>query len=296
MKNIRKRTVLALLLTVFLVESATVAAQNLYQNEIGEWQKQTEENLKSENGWLSLTNLVWLKEGKNTLGSAAGSDIKLPAKTAHNLGVLEFRDGKFFLTVNQNVRVLANGNIFEAGEIKSDADAIPTVLKSGDVSFSVIKRENRYGVRVRDKNSPNLTEFTGLNWFPINEKYRITADFKPYDVPKEVEIPNILGGVYKMKSPGLLVFKIDGKELMLEPVEEGDKLFIIFADATNRRHTYQSGRFLYAEKADKGKVVLDFNKAHNPPCAYTEFATCPLPPAQNRLKWEIPAGELRYTP
>lgn len=122
----------------------------------------------------------------------------------------------------------------------------------------------------------------------------MTADFEAYDTPKEIEIPNVLGGTFKMKSPGVLKFKLGGKNYSLEPVEEGDEYFIIFSDLTSRTTTYQPGRFLYSAKAENGKVVLDFNQAYNPPCAFTEYATCPLPPAQNRLKTEIKAGEMRY--
>ncbi|HVE56713.1 MAG TPA: DUF1684 domain-containing protein, partial [Pyrinomonadaceae bacterium] len=131
---------------------------------------------------------------------------------------------------------------------------------------------------------------------PVDKDYKIKAKFEAFDVPKEVLIPNVLGGNFKMKSPGILRFKLNGKKYALEPVlEEGsDKLFIIFRDATSRAETYGAGRFLYAEKAENGKVILDFNKAENPPCAFTSFATCPLPPPQNRLEVEIKAGEKRY--
>lgn len=189
--------------------------------------------------------------------------------------------------------MLGDGKSFRAIELKSDADGEPTLVQLGDVSFTLIKRENRYGIRIRDKNSPTRAKFTNLHWFPVDESYRVMANFEAYDTPKEIDIPNVLGGTFKMKSPGLLKFKFGGKDYSLEPVEEGDQLFIIFNDLTSRTTTYQPGRFLYSAKAENGKVVLDFNQAHNPPCAFTEFATCPLPSAQNRFKAEIKVGEMR---
>lgn len=287
-------------LTVLLILTAFSAgidifAQENYQAEIEKWRINVESELKSDNGWLTLTGLFWLKEGKNTVGSATGNDVVLPSSAASQVGIIEFRQDAASLTVNKDVAVLADGKPVRSVTLNYDsAGGKPTVVQIGEVSFTLIKREERYAIRVRDKNSPTRRKFTKLDWFPINESYRITADFESYDAPKEIEIPNVLGGVFKMKSPGLLKFTLGGKEYSLEPVEEGEKLFIIFNDLTSRTTTYQAGRFLYSAKAENGNVILDFNQAHNPPCAFTEFATCPLPPPQNRLKVEIEAGEKRY--
>src|SRR5205085_359946 len=136
--------------------------------------------------------------------------------------------------------------------------------------------------------------FKGLHWFPIDDSYKVTAIFEQLDTPKEILIPNVLGSSFKMKSPGTLKFKIGGKAYSLQPVEEGDHLFIIFRDLSSKTETYGAGRFLYADKPVNGRVTLDFNKSENPPCAFTSFATCPLPPPQNRLDVAINAGEKRY--
>lgn len=294
MKNSTKYSFFAVVLTLISLTSFNVFAQSDYQSGIQKWREKKENDLKSDNGWLTLTNLAWLKEGKNTIGSAANNDIVLPNSTAPQIGIIEFKQGKANLSINEGVDVLGDGQKISSIELKSDAEGKPTLMQIGDVSFTLIKREDRYGIRVRDKNSPNRAKFTNLHWFPVNESYRVTADFEAYETPKEIEIPNVLGGTFKMKSPGLLKFKLGGKEYSLEPVEEGDEYFIIFSDLTSRTTTYQPGRFLYSAKAENGKVVLDFNQAYNPPCAFTEYATCPLPPAQNRLKAEIKAGEMRY--
>lgn len=280
-------------LTVFLT-GINAFGQSNYPAEVEKWREKKESDLKADNSWLTLTGLFWLKEGKNTVGSAADNDVVIPAPTVAKIGVIEFKQGAANLSVNDGVDVLGDGKPFHSIELKSDENGKPTLIQLGDVSFTLIKREDRYGIRVRNKNNLTRAKFTGLHWFPVDESYRITADFELYDTPKEIEIPNVLGGTFKMKSPGLLKFKINGKDYSLEPVEEGEQLFIIFNDLTGRKTTYQPGRFLYSAKPENGKVILDFNQAHNPPCAFTEFATCPLPPAQNRLKAEIKAGELRY--
>lgn len=274
--------------------SGVLFAQTDYQKEVERWREQRETDLKSENSWLSLAGLFWLKEGANTIGSGVDNDIKLPAVVAEKVGVIEFKNGVASLAVNEGVKAVSDGKAVGKIELKSDENASPTLVELGDVNFTIIKREDRFGVRVKDKNNINRQQFKGLHWFPIDESYRLEAEFEAYNEPKEIEIPNVLGSTFKMKSPGILRFKIKGQEYSLVPVEEGDKLFIIFSDLTAKTTTYQSGRFLYSERPQNGKVVLDFNEAYNPPCAFTEFATCPLPPAQNRLKVEIEAGEKRY--
>jgi uncharacterized protein len=159
----------------------------------------------------------------------------------------------------------------------------------------LIKREERFGIRLKDSNSKARRDFKGLHWFPIVESYKVTARLEAWAEPKELSVPNVLGGNFKMKSPGVLKFSLNGKECSLQPVLEDDgTLFIIFSDGSNRNETYKSGRFLYAEKPVNGEVILDFNKAENPPCAFTPYATCPLPPAGNKLEVEIKAGEKRY--
>ena len=166
---------------------------------------------------------------------------------------------------------------------------------AGEPDFFLIKREDRFGIRLRDAESEARRNFKGRHWFPIDESSKVTARLEAWPEPKEIMIPNVLGGQFKMKSPGLLKFTVKGKEYSLQPVTEDDKsLFIIFGDGTNRDETYKAGRFLYADMPVNGETVLDFNKAYNPPCAFTPYATCPLPPPQNKLEVEIKAGEKRY--
>jgi uncharacterized protein (DUF1684 family) len=174
-------------------------------------------------------------------------------------------------------------------EMKRDSKIV-----GGSRTYTVIERAGRYAVRLKDKESKLRSDFAGMRWFPPRESYRVTARFVSYPRPKTLAIPNVLGSMYPFPSPGYALFRIDGREFRLEPVIEdgGKELFFIFRDQTAGRETYGAGRFLYAELPRDGKVELDFNKAENPPCAFTPYATCPLPPKQNILPVRIEAGEL----
>jgi len=251
--------------------------------------------LKADDGWLTLAGLFWLKEGDNRIGSDATADIILPEGAAPaRLGIIEFHHGRATLRVSGEAQVTLNGKPVATVELQSDEHQKPDVLRLGALSFHVIKRGARSGVRVKDLNSPARREFTGRRWYPANPRYRVTADFVAYKQPHEINIINKLGDQIKMTSPGYVVFKLKGKAYRLDALDEEGKLFFVFADRTNAKTTYGAGRFLYADAAKDGKVVMDFNQAVNPPCAFTPFATCPLPPRQNRLKIAIPAGELNY--
>jgi uncharacterized protein (DUF1684 family) len=181
--------------------------------------------------------------------------------------------------------------------LRTDADGKPDVLKLGRISFFVLRRGDRFAIRVKDPESAALKAFKGVENFPVDPSSRVTARFEPYSTPREVGIPTVLGTTVKMRAPGQVRFKLRGRTLILQPVQEDPadgQLFFIFRDGTSGRETYPAGRFLYADAPKDGKVVLDFNKAINPPCAFTPFATCPLPPEQNRLKVRIAAGEKKY--
>jgi uncharacterized protein (DUF1684 family) len=182
-------------------------------------------------------------------------------------------------------------------ELRSDADGEPDSLRLGRLLFFVIKRGDRFAIRVKVPESAARKEFHGLEYFPANPRYRVVATFTPFVPPKEVSVPTILGTVDKMSSPGRVTFTIDGNELSLEPVlEEPDatELFFIFKDRTSGKETYPAARYLYTELPVGGKVTLDFNQAYNPPCAFTPFATCPFPTKENVLPVRIEAGEKAY--
>jgi uncharacterized protein len=288
----------ALALLVLLTVSTGFGQKADYKDEVEKWRAAYESKLKSETGWLSLAGLFWLNEGKNTIGRGPGYAVALTNSFKQDkFGEIELRDGKATLVVEKGVEAFSSGQRISTIELKSDEKQKPTTIEVGSQIFYLIKREDRYGIRLKDKESPKLKDFAGLKWYPVDKTLRISAAFIPFAEPNEILVPNVLGGTFRYKSPGLLKFKLHGKEYSLQPVEDGDdpdKLFIIFRDQTSRTETYGAGRFLYAEKAVNGNVILDFNKIENPPCAYTEFATCPLPPPQNRLQVSIKAGEKRF--
>jgi hypothetical protein len=246
-----------------LITVAAWLAMSSYQVEIAKWRQQKETELKADGGWLTVTGLFWLKEGDNRVEGAPG--------------VFALHEGKALFRA-------ATGAVTEMGPENS--------IPAGDLTFSVIERSGRYGVRLKDKNSKLRAEFRGQRWFPPRESYRVQARFVSYDKPKMMTVPNILGSTFQLPSPGYAVFALNGRELQLEPVIEDKELFFVFRDQTAGKETYGSGRFLYTELPHDGKVELDFNKAENPPCAFTPYATCPLPPKQNILAVRIEAGEL----
>jgi len=274
------------------------AGQSDYRAGVETWRQQRLARLTSDEGWLTVAGLFWLKEGPNRFGSGPGNDIVLPAGSAPaRAGTFELRAGKASVRVEAGVTVTSGGKPVKALDLRPDLPGPPDTLALGDLTLFVIKRQDRFGIRLRDKNSPLRKEFTGLTWFPIREKYRVTARWVAYVPPREIEIPNVLGQIDRLPCPGYASFALDRKELRLEPVIEvpGDKeLFYIFRDETAGKETYPAGRFFYSDMPKDGKVVLDFNKAYNPPCAFTPYATCPLPPPQNRLPVRIEAGEKRY--
>ena len=280
-------------LIIVLVLSVTAVAQTSFDAENRQWRQKREASLKAEDGWLAVAGLFWLKDGANTFGTSRKHKIVLPRNSAPaNVGTLELANGVVTLMVNPGVKVWANKKPVRELELRFDGKTPPESFNVGSLRLSVIKRGDRYGLRVRDKNSPARREFKGLRWFPARESYRVVASFVPDAEPKEVSIMNVLGDELKMKSPGMLSFVFEGKSYQLRPVIEDDrKLFILFRDQTAGKTTYGAGRFLYADLPKDGKVVLDFNRAENPPCAFTLYATCPLPPRQNFLPIAINAGE-----
>ncbi len=275
--------------------AATIAAQTTYQTELQKWREKREAELRSDDGWLTLVGLFWLKEGANLLGRDSTNDIVLPGdSTTATVGVLEFHRGKTVLRVEKGAPVSVNNKAVKQAVLKSDAKGKPDVIRIGDVQLLVIKRGDKYGVRVKNKKNPARLAFAGLKYFPTEVAYRITAKYVAYERPKEIEIVNILGDVAKMPSPGYVTFELNGATNRLDALVDDKKLFFIFRDLTSGKTTYPAGRFLYAEVPKSDTVVLDFNQAINPPCAFTSFATCPLPPPQNYLKVAIEAGELAY--
>ena len=265
-----------------------------YRAEIEKYRRGRIAELTAPDGWLAVRGLFWLREGANTAGSDPASAITLPARTAKRVGVFTLANGQISFAADPAATVTSGGKPVTAMTFARGAES--TITTAG-VVITAIRRGDKVGLRMWDAESPNRTRFTGLKYFPLAPAYRVRAKFVPYDRLKPVQVPNVLGQLVTMESPGYVEFTLARQSLRLEPVYETSKhedLFFIFKDLTSRTETYEAGRFLHTPLPKDGLVDLDFNRAYNPPCAFTEFATCPLPIKENQLNVRIPAGELRY--
>ncbi len=276
--------------------NADATADDAYRAEIEAWRQRREAGLKADGGWLSVAGLFWLKEGANRFGSDPKGDIVLPAGSAPaRAGVFDLAAGRTTVTFEREVEATLAGRPVTRAELRSDAAGAPDVITLGRLTMHVIQRGPRYGIRLKDRESPLRREFRGLRWFEVKEEYRVRARYVTYPEPKLLHVSNVLGQSEPMPSPGFAVFERGGVEIRLEGVlEERDarQLFFIIRDQTSGKETYPAGRFLYADLPKDGGIVLDFNQAYNPPCAFTPYATCPLPPPQNWMPVRIEAGEL----
>jgi uncharacterized protein (DUF1684 family) len=284
---------IAIPLLFLMLEPPPPAGPTTYESEVLAWRAERESRLKADGGWLTVAGLSWLKEGASSFGSDASNDIVLPGSVAARAGTITFHPGEIRFRLEDGVSGTVAGTPASSGLLRPDTSGQPDVLCLGRVTLHVIERGGRFGIRVKDMDSERRKSFTGLRWFPVKDSYRVTARLVPD--PGMISIINVLGQVSEMPRPGHLVFTLNGKELSLDPVlEEPDatELFIMFRDQTAPGETYGAGRFLYVKLPEDGKTVLDFNKAYSPPCAFTRYATCPLPPKQNRLPVRIDAGEL----
>ena len=273
-------TILTVVLGWALLDAAP-AANEAPRGETLAWRQKRETDLRADQGWLSVSGLPWLKEGETTVGSGDGNAIRLA-------------DGptRWGTIARTGIKVILRPAGGPPREITTKDEPFPI----GRSWIQLIRRSELIGLRVWDPQNARKLAFTGLRWLEVKDEYRVRARLIPSASPSKVKIANVLGQVNDFVSPGVVEFELRGKRLRLTPVFETpkeDELFYIFKDATSAKTTYGAGRFVYSTLPDKdGMVVLDFNRAYSPPCAFTDFATCPLPPAQNRLEVAIEAGEL----
>jgi hypothetical protein len=270
-----------------------------YEREIITFRERAEATLRAADGWLSVVGLFWLRAGDNTIGAGTPFDIALPAGSASgSIGRIAYDGEQARFLVAPGAAVLFNGEPAsdergsEGYVLRSDASGIPDQITLGSVTLFLIQRGERLGVRVRDSDSPARRLFGGRRWYPIRPEYRLDAQFTPYDPPRSVIITNILGDSEPMTVAGVASFTLGEEELHLEAMARSGGLWFIVRDATSGTTTYPAARFLYTPAPEDGRVILDFNRAVSPPCAFTEYATCPLPPPQNRVTVAIEAGEL----
>lgn len=276
-----------------------------WQAELISWRAQRAASLQAPEGWLSLIALGWLEDGDNTFGSGADNRIEIGAKVPAHLGMIRLLHGALRLVAPAAGfprELLVDGHGAQEQTLAADDEGHPTKMTLGSVTMILIHRDDRFALRVKDLQAPTRVGFHGLRWYAPDAAYRIHARWIPYNPPKVLDIPTVLGTTTHLPAPGAAEFTIGGQTLRLEPVLEDPKsteLFFIMRDATSKTNTYGAGRFLYTSLPDHGltapgELWLDFNRLVNPPCAFTAYATCPLPPPQNRLSVAIPAGEQRY--
>jgi len=269
-----------------------------YRAEIEQYRRGLEARLRSDTGWLTIAGLAFLTKSETTFGSDPSNDIVLPGDTPAHAGTFVMAGSRrVSVRLEPGVQVrLLDGEPFGGGPITSDGEGPPDRLVLGDVQVWVHTSGERQAIRIRDKHNPLRTTFTGRAWYPVDPAYRIEAAFVPYDKPKELKVPNLLGDIDTMSAPGQVTFTMNGQALTMVPVTDDDELWFIFRDLTSGQTTYPAARFLYAPMPKDGKVILDFNRAENPPCAFNPHATCPLPPRENRLNVRLEAGEQYQEP
>jgi uncharacterized protein len=253
--------------------------------------------LTAEDSWLTLAGLYWLSPGENKIGSSTDNPVVLMAPGIPAVAGSLFLDGPTVrLVAVPEASILLGDEKLTERTLHDDADGSPDVLRAGRLKFFVIKRGTRYGVRVKDPECPSRKAFKGIEYFPIDPTWRVQGKFVPFDKPQQAELPTMAGTVEQLLAPGTVTFEVGGKAYTLVPfieTPEDKELWFIFADKTSGKETY-GFRFLYADFTKDGPIDLDFNKAYNPPCAFTAYATCPIAPRKNHLDLRVEAGEKIY--
>jgi len=263
-----------------------------YVKSIEEWQTQRLERLKSKNGWLSLAGLFWLEEGENSFGSDPEVDIKFPEKADAFSGTLVLDSGSVMLMVAEGVGISVKDSLIAEMKLVDDQSLNTTHLQQGDLAWNIIRRGDRYGIRLRDQKHPRIDELNHIPSYPVQTSYVVEATLEPFDSPRTITVGTpVEGYAQEYECPGILNFRIRGRELTLHPFTSGNRYFLVIADETSGLDTYGAGRYMYTTPDSSGRIVLDFNKAYNPPCAFSPFATCPMPPRENFLPVAIEAGE-----
>jgi len=263
-----------------------------YIKSVEEWQVQRLERLKSKNGWLNLAGLFWLEEGENSFGSGPENDIIFPEKADSFSGTLVLNSGSVSIRVAEGTAITVKDSLITKMELADDHTDNTTHLQQGDLAWNIIKRGDRYGIRLRDHRHPRIDELDHIPSYPVNTNYVVEAILEPFSEPKTITVATpVEGFTESYECPGILNFKINGEELNLHPFSSGNGYFLVIADETTGLDTYGAGRFMYTVPDSTGRIILDFNKAYNPPCAFSPFATCPMPPRENFMSAAIEAGE-----
>jgi len=263
-----------------------------YVEAITQWQHQRVERQKSKTGWLNLAGLYWLEEGENKFGSDPSNGVVFPEKADAFCGTLTLTEGKVSMQVNKGVQISINDSLVTRADLAHDHEKNTTYLQQGDLAWYIIKRSERYGIRMRDYKHPRIEKLDHIPSYPIQTEYVVEATLKPFDKPRTMIVATpVEGFTEEYQCPGELHFKIRKQDLVLYPFTSGKRYFLVIADETTGMDTYGAGRFMYSMPDSTGRIILDFNKAYNPPCAFSPYATCPMPPRENFLPVAIEAGE-----
>lgn len=283
------------LIVIVLINSCSVDEKmdrEEYLKELNEWKKTRLERLKSDKGWLNLAGLYWLEEGENTIGSDSSNTIVFPPEAPAFAGKVKKEGDSIYFDSSDGTELLKDSIMRESVVLKPDATGDPTLVQHGSLAWYIIKRDSLYGIRLRDYDHPRINDLDHIPYFEPDLKWRKTASFIPFEKPDTIQVPTVIGIDEMYLATGKLIFRHDGKKYELLPFKSGKGLFLIIGDKTSAIETYAAGRFMYTDLPDKNnEVILDFNKAYNPPCAFSPHATCPLPPHENRLNLRITAGE-----
>lgn len=273
--------------------TTTIDPSIAYIQAVQAWRDEQEASLRAEDGWLTVVGLFWLHDGVNTVGSSPDSDVVLPSRLPPHLGLITLHDGETqWRLTDEKFSVLVDGERRREAVLHHDARH-PTLIQVGGVTFFVIRRGERLAVRVRDTESEARRTFVGRQWFAVDPSYRVSARLERHASSRTIEVETVLGTTVQYNSPGTVTFELAGAPYTLQAFEGAtdSELWFVFRDATSGHSTYGASRFLYAHILEDGMVDLDFNRAKSPPCAFTPYATCPLPPRENILSIPIAAGE-----
>lgn len=271
--------------------------EDRYRQELERWRREADQSLRAPNSWLALAGLHWLSEGSHSIGSHPSQDVLLPEGSPATIGTLSVSGSTVAFEAHPQAGVRIDGKADRRATMRSDSEGEPTRVEVGPLAMIVIERGSRWGLRIWDNSRPELEAFPGRRWYPADLAYRVEGRFdSPSDRPTMI-VPNETGAPTEEPVAGVVSFDLLGQAACLTALPRArGQLFLIFGDATNGDTTYPPGRFLVAGPPDHGTLLLDFNYAYNPPCAFTPYATCPLPPAQNVLRFPIQAGELAPEP
>jgi len=287
-----------MLLPILMLAHACNRSSPLIQDEpayiesIEQWQHDRLEGLKAKDGWLNLVGIYWLKEGEQSFGSHPSNDIVFPEKAAAFIGTLKLTDESIHIKVNDDVELYFENERIQELELNYDSSGEPSYITHGDFAWYIMKRHTSLAIRLRDYKNPAIEALDHIPSYPIDPDYVVEATLKPFDAPRTITVNTPFQDYTQdYQCPGELEFKVKGEKLKLLPFTSGDGYFIIISDETSALETYGGGRFMYTYPDSTGRIILDFNKAYNPPCAVTPFAACPMPPPENLLPVKIEAGE-----